>query len=37
MTDAEMVMEAVKPSGQDGRADGGSGRGRGMAGRSEAA
>jgi DNA modification methylase len=30
MTDAAMVMEAVTPSGQDGRADGGSGRGRGM-------
>jgi N6-adenosine-specific RNA methylase IME4 len=30
MTDAEMVMEAVTPSGQGGRADGGSGRGRGM-------
>jgi DNA (cytosine-5)-methyltransferase 1 len=30
MTDAAMVMEAVTPSGQGGRADGGSGRGRGM-------
>jgi hypothetical protein len=35
MTDAEVVIlpkghPAVTPSGQDGRADGGSGRGRGM-------
>jgi hypothetical protein len=30
MTDAEMVMKAVTPSGPDGRADGGSGRGWGM-------